>query len=86
MPYTTGLGIPIIDQLTVDEQDQSQGGSGIDWTQVITTGETVIGTIFGHGQPIPTRYPTYTPQTTALTNMVPLLAIGAAVLLLARRR
>lgn len=83
MPYTRSLGFPIIDQLSVDEQ---AGNGGIDWTQVITTAEQVAGQVINHGQPIPTRYPVYTPTSTALSSALPLLVIGGALLLLMRRR
>lgn len=86
MPYA--LGIPVLDQLSLDEQAASSpgGDNGIDWTQVITTGEQVIGQVINHGTPIPTRYPVYTAGSTALSSAVPLLAVAGIAFLLMRRR
>lgn len=67
--------------------DTSDGG--IDWTQVITTGEQVIGGIIHPGNTIPSRYPVYTPTSTAigsLSSPTTLLVIAAVAYLALRKR
>lgn len=92
MPYSCSLGdvdYPVLIPGFTPEQANvatDDGNGGIDWTQVITTGEQVIGTVINHGTPLPTRYPVYTATSTALASAMPLLLIGGAVLLLMRRR
>lgn len=63
--------------------------SGIDWTQVITTGEQVIGQVVKPGITFPTRYPTYLPTSSAFSslqsNPLLLLALVGGAIYLAKR-
>lgn len=45
------------------------GGPGIDWTDVITTGETIVGGILNPNAQQTYRYPVYTPTSSALSSL-----------------